>query len=181
MSHVFRSALVVATFVSGAALGSAAIGRAQSPPTSQDVLSALLVEVKGLRVAMEQVAGAGPRIQLVLGRLQLQEQRVAEISKQLDVIRKSLGNIQQEGDMESQGVKTLEERLRGAFADTKERTEIERDIKQLAVQAEMRRMQMQRLQTEEAALAQDLASQQRTWVDLNQRLDELERSLGRKP
>jgi hypothetical protein len=36
-----------------------------------DVLSALLVEVRGLRAAMEQLGAAGPRVQLALGRLQL--------------------------------------------------------------------------------------------------------------
>jgi hypothetical protein len=38
--------------------------------------SALLREVDGLRVAMEQKASAGPRVQLAIKRLQLQEQRV---------------------------------------------------------------------------------------------------------
>lgn len=43
--------------------------------TSQqpDVLNALLVEVRGLRAAMEELASAGPRVQLSMGRLQLQE------------------------------------------------------------------------------------------------------------
>jgi hypothetical protein len=40
--------------------------------TAPDVLGALLTEVRGLRQAMEQMASAGPRAQLALGRLQLQ-------------------------------------------------------------------------------------------------------------
>ena len=45
---------------------------AQQPDTT----AALLVEVRGLRAALEQLASAGPRVQLMFGRLQLQEQRI---------------------------------------------------------------------------------------------------------
>ena len=40
--------------------------------------------------------------------------------------------------------------------------------------------EVQRLQTEEAALAQDLATEQGRWSQINQQVDELERSLGRR-
>ena len=53
------------------------IGRAQQPTAGSDTLAALMVEVRGLRAAMEQMASAGPRVQLGLGRVQLQEQRIA--------------------------------------------------------------------------------------------------------
>ena len=48
---------------------------AQTPGASQsgDIMPALLQEVRGLRVAMEQMTSAGARVQLALGRLQLQE------------------------------------------------------------------------------------------------------------
>ena len=39
-------------------------------------MPALLTEVRGLRVAMEQMTSAGARVQLALGRLQLQESRL---------------------------------------------------------------------------------------------------------
>ena len=71
-----------------------------------DVLNALLVEVRGLRSAMEQLAAAGPRVQLTMGRLQLQEQRIntptlgqeiaaeqgrwAEINQRLDELDRAL-------------------------------------------------------------------------------------------
>ena len=40
---------------------------------NQDVLAQLLVEIRGLRATMEQMGSAGPRVQLALGRIQLQE------------------------------------------------------------------------------------------------------------
>ena len=46
----------------------------QSSP-QEDVLPALLTEVRGLRAAMEQMASEAPRVQLALGRVQIQQQR----------------------------------------------------------------------------------------------------------
>ena len=60
---------------------------------SSDTLAALLVEVRGLRAAMEQMASAGPRVQLAMGRLQLQEQRVNTLVRQLEAIRNDLAAI----------------------------------------------------------------------------------------
>ena len=59
-------------------------------PANEEVLSALLTEVRGLRAAMEQMASAGPRIQLALGRLQLQEQRVTTMYMRLENVRDSI-------------------------------------------------------------------------------------------
>ena len=53
-------------------------------------VTALLTEVRGLRHAMEQMAAAGPRVQLALGRLQLQEQRVNTLVRRLETVRDAL-------------------------------------------------------------------------------------------
>ena len=50
-------------------------------------MSALLTEVRGLRQALEEMGTAGPRVQLALGRLQLQEQRVNTAIRRLESIR----------------------------------------------------------------------------------------------
>src|SRR3954466_4508494 len=49
-----------------------------------DVLPTLLTEVRDLRGAMEEMAAAGPRVQLALGRVQLQEQRINTLIRRLD-------------------------------------------------------------------------------------------------
>ena len=67
--NLVRGVVIAALAVTGAAwTGRAA---AQAPPPGPDVLPALLDEVRGLRAAMEQMASAGPRIQLFTSRLQL--------------------------------------------------------------------------------------------------------------
>jgi hypothetical protein len=56
-------------------LGATTEGQTPQQP-NQDTLGALLLEVRGLRSAIEQLASVGPRVQLAMGRLKLQEQRI---------------------------------------------------------------------------------------------------------
>ena len=70
--------------------------QSQPAQTSQreDVLPALLVEVRGLRAAMEQMASAGPRVQLALGRVQLQEQRVNTMIRRLESVHDAIAKAE---------------------------------------------------------------------------------------
>ena len=61
-------------------------------PQSQDPLPALLAEVHALRIAMEQSATVAPRVQLTLARLNIEEQRIAQLASQLDQVRRELSN-----------------------------------------------------------------------------------------
>src|SRR3954464_1670861 len=70
-------------------LGTTTGGQTPQQP-NQDTLGALLVEVRGLRSAMEQMASVGPSIQLAMGRLQLQEQRLNTLVRRADVVRDAL-------------------------------------------------------------------------------------------
>ena len=59
---------------------------AQAP----DPMTALLGEVHALRIAMEQSATVAPRVQLTLARLNIEEQRIAQLAVQLDQVRREL-------------------------------------------------------------------------------------------
>ena len=61
--------------------------QAARPPQSDDTTRALLTEVHGLRVAMERLAMNGPRAQLAYGRLQIQEQRITNLTAQLETLK----------------------------------------------------------------------------------------------
>jgi hypothetical protein len=71
------------------ALGTTTGGQTPQQP-NQDTLGALLVEVRGLRSAIEQMASVGPSVQLAMGRLQLQEQRINTLVRRADVVRDAL-------------------------------------------------------------------------------------------
>jgi hypothetical protein len=91
MRHNTPRTLLLALLV--AAGVSLAVGAEQRAP---DVLTALLTEVRGLRAVLEQMATAGPRVQLALGRLQLQEQRIGNQVRRLDSVRAGLLAAQRE-------------------------------------------------------------------------------------
>ena len=175
MSSSLRHSLLIAT-IGAAALGGSVVGRAQSSPSASDTLSSLLIEVRGLRAAMEQMVSAGPRVQLAIGRLQLQEQRVTEVTRRLDDAKNQLAALQKVSDNEEDEVKMLEDTI-PRTSDPKREQELENALKHLKFAARERAPELQRLQGEQAALAQDLANEQTRLSELNQRLDELERTL----
>lgn len=148
-------------------------GNAQESPS---VLPALLTEVRGLRQAMEQMAAAGPRVQLALGRLQLQEQRVNTLVRRLETVRDSLSAAQRElGQHEGQ--------LAQFDAVMKDPTNPEREQVTHMVTTFRREVarssaDVQRLTAEESSVAADIASEQSRWTELNGRLEELERALA---
>ena len=61
--------------------------QAARPQSAEDTTRALLAEVHALRVAMERLATAAPRAQLAYGRLQIQEQRITNLTTQLQTVR----------------------------------------------------------------------------------------------
>ena len=66
---------------------------------NQDTLGALLVEVRGFRSAIEQMASVGPSIELAMGRLQLQEQRINTLVRRGDVVRDALAGAPKQLDL----------------------------------------------------------------------------------
>ena len=174
-----RAALLTAILVSAAALGGPRNSGAQVASPSPDVLSALLVEVRGLRSAMEQMASAGPRVQLALGRLQLQEQRVNTLVRRLEDARTSLA--QARTGLEDLTVRMNEnERLSRESSDPEIRQAAEAELKQVKTAVARGTLHLQRLQGEEATLSQDISAEQGRWSELNQRLEELELALTRR-
>jgi chemotaxis protein histidine kinase CheA len=169
--------LVVAGVVAGLAVsGPGVAGQAPAGPGA-DVLAQLLTEVRGLRVAMEQMAWSGPRVQLALGRLQLQEQRVNTLLRRLDELREAVQQEQSQQDMHQQQLKQLEAALQ--HADARERQEAEFMIAQFKASFTRATADVQRLQLEESSTAQLLAAEQARWSDINRGLEELERALRR--
>jgi chromosome segregation ATPase len=152
----------------------------QSAAATPDTMSALLQEVHDLRVAMEQMASAGPRVQLAIGRLQLQEQRVNTLVRRADELHESVANQQQQLAEVDDRIATLQRALEGNAIPNEERTSIEYELPKTRTQKVRLTQELQRLQAEEADAAAQVANEQARWVEINQRLEELERSLTRR-
>ena len=154
--------------------------RAQDP----DVLSALLTEVRGLRQAMEQMASAGPRVQLALGRLQLQEQRVNTMLRRLETVREQLGAAERALAEHQTQMAGIERGLKDPELQARpEREEIVRqmthELKELQGRGVFATSEVQRFQTEVATLEQQIATEQGRWSEINRALEDLERALGK--
>lgn len=172
-----RALLVLAVCVVGAS--SFADARQATAPAS--VLDALLAEVRSLRVAMEQMASAGPRVQLALGRLQLQEQRVNTLVRRLESIRAQITEIERTRDTLLQRNQQFEAAVREEPAsDERRRQEREQVAGQHKHELARANVELQRLNTEETSVAGELATEQGRWTEINQRLEELERALTRR-
>lgn len=150
-------------------------------PTAQapEPLTALLTEVHALRVAMEQAATIAPRVQLTLARVNAEEQRIALLAGQLDQVRRELSAASLEGQKLADRMPAIEKGLTAADPQTRKSYEYEQENvkRQVAAQARLE----QRLRERENEAAQALSTEQARWVDLNARLDELERLLGPAP
>lgn len=153
--------------------------QAQSAAAPESVLPALLAEVKGLRAAMEQMSSAGPRVQLFVGRLQLQETRMNGMIRRLDTVRDTLASAKRE----LEGFKSAQKMMEGGDGPH-EAGEPKEDFGPILAgmkqQAAAAQANINRLAAEEAQLTQDLSVEQARWIDINQRLDELERALAKR-
>jgi DNA repair exonuclease SbcCD ATPase subunit len=143
-------------------------------------MTVLLAEVHGLRLAMERSPTVTPRVQLALSRLNIEEQRVAQLSGQLDQLRRELSAASLElerltaelRDMENGFLRATDEKMRKAFED--QQAEAKRQL-------ERQSRLVQELRTRENEAAQAVSTEQGRWTDVNARLDELERFLGPLP
>ena len=151
-------------------LGTSIVARQAS--AQPDVLSSLLVEVRALRAAMEQPPA--PRVQLSMGRLQLQEQRINTLVRRMDEMRDRRTAVELELASKQREIADLEESLR------REGMPPEARAKGLRTEASQILQRLQGLQSEEAALGQEIAAEQGRWSEINQRLEELDRALSRK-
>jgi len=151
-----------------------AAARAQG--SAVDPVRELLTEVRALRIAMERSATVGARIQLLVARVQLQEQRIAELSRRAAAVRDELSKI--EGDIAGIGgeLKRMERALESG-TDIEDRKQVEVMIEVLKTRLAAPEKRRQDLLNEDALLSQQLSADQGRWSDVNNQLDELERSL----
>jgi hypothetical protein len=145
-------------------------------PVAEDVLPALLQEVHGLRTAMEQMAAGSTQAQLLVGRLQLQEGRVNGMIRRLDTVRDNLAGARTQYDQIAGSLAILEHGD-DPGVPAKDKDDLTAGLK---AQVAAAKANVDRLAAEESQLTADITTEQQRWIDINQRLDELERSLAKR-
>jgi hypothetical protein len=171
--RLFRSAGVVAVVLIGIVAVAAGQGARPALPAATASLDELLAEVRALRGEINQAAGASIRAQLFVARLQLQEQRVNAVARQLVDVQNRLAILQQ-------GQLAMRERLT-ATEEGQARLPLEDrsddQVRALTLQLEQGQSREQDLRAQESALSNAAIAEQSLWKDFNDRLDALERSL----
>lgn len=149
-------------------------------PQEPDVLAALLTEVRGLRQAMEQMAAAGPRVQLALGRLQLQEQRVNTMIRRLETLRDAVAKAEKDVATTQGQLSTMENMFKSDTPPSAEdRNPLTAMVEALKKAVAAGNTDVQRLQAEEAQLQQQITAEQGRWGEINRALEDLERAFRR--
>ncbi len=171
-------AIVVAVVIAGWTWTEHTPLRAQQPiAAGADVLPALLTEVRGLRAAMEQMASDNAHAQLLVGRLHLQEGRIAGMVRRLDTIHDSLSTAKREYEQIRGSVQMLESDHTPGETPQGDRDSLLGGLRRQVASA---KSNVDRLSAEENQLTQDLTTEQGRWIEINQRLDELERTLAKR-
>jgi chromosome segregation ATPase len=176
-SHRFPTLVLALLILVGAGLAasSKAIENTQTSPRSQDPL---LEEVRALRADLQRAATIGVRAQLLMGRLQVQEQRVTAVGVQLAEIRRQIELRQTDEAALSERIDRYEHALRDSTMDSGQRREIEDQLPVLKAQAEKLQSEQITLRNRESGLSGQLANAQSLWMNFNNRLDELEAELS---
>jgi chromosome segregation ATPase len=147
---------------------------AQTAETDQPVLQKLLVEVQQLRAAIERSTLLGTRTQLAISQLQLQENKVTTLSRQLNDVRDTVAQVSSEKAKLAQRIKSLEET---PPASPDQRRDLEAGLKQLKLELEQFAAAEQRNSGREGDLTSQLQAAQRDVQDSRARITEMERLL----
>ena len=178
-----RTAFLIASIVLACFCANA---RVETQTQSQDVMTALLSEVRALRTTIALVVGAGANGQLALGRLQLQEQRVNALMTRLETTRESMAESQREALRQRESCKSIETTLTSPATSPSfygesppPREALEKMLAECRTEIASVAAETQRLGAEEATLAAELSTEQARWSDLNRHLEEIELALTR--
>jgi chromosome segregation ATPase len=154
------------------ALAGVASGQARRPDATLDEL---VVEVQAMRAEMNQAAAASLRAQLLVGRLQMEDQRISGVVRDLDAVQAELAAHAQARAESATKMKALEEALLGATNDVRADAETRLAAARSAAQQADRRQQA--LKRRESALAKELQEDQARWQEINVRLQNFEQSI----
>ena len=149
--------------------------RAQTDVTT---IASLLAEVRQLRLALERSSMLAPKIQLTVQRLNLQDQKVARLSAQLDGIRREVDAQSASAQRAAQALAGLEQRM-SSETDAARRKQVEQEL------AHVKSMAAQpvdaQLLARESEVAGALQTERAIAQELADRLTALERSIESPP
>jgi septal ring factor EnvC (AmiA/AmiB activator) len=173
------SSRTAAITIAGCAVIAAALSAqsASVPPAPPSTSDALLAEIKALRADLNQRLDASIRAQLLVARVQVQEQRISTLSRQLADVQQQLQNNERARAPLEEQVKMFEK----AHETDPERKEANFPVTLLRGQLEAMTKADEELRNQQVYLTGLIAEEQSRWTAFNARLEELEQLLTASP
>jgi hypothetical protein len=168
--------LVILTLVVTA--GVATLIAQRERPTVDDSMGALVAEIRALRLAVERSMTATSQAQLLLGRVQLQENRLATLGRQLQEARMRFLDAQGGQAEAERQLRNLTEMLESATPGEERTQAIQQEIPHVKERVKEAQLRTEQLRVDYTAAADALSAEQTRWTDFNERLEALERTLA---
>lgn len=141
-------------------------------------MEALLEEVRGLRADLKDTAAAGMRVQALIARVSLQEQRLKALSLQLNEANAQRDAVTRERTGHEEQLKQFDEALAsGTLPPHMPREDIENAMAGIKREISLLLARETQLGGHANELAGYVTMEEGRWTDLNSRLDALEQSL----
>ncbi len=147
-------------------------GQQRPAPSRAATLDDLLEELRAFRSELRDSSATSLRAQLLLARLQLQEQRVSTIWRQLSEVEDKLQGSQKEGAAPEQVLK-----LMGVAPGTDPPAHMVPVIEMFKTQMVAAEKANTELQLRQAELTQLMTNEQSRWTTLNAEIEALEKAL----
>ena len=151
-------------------LMAALLGQSPSPAPRAASMDDVVAEVRALRMEMKQSAEAGLRAQLLVARLQVEEQRISGLARQLSETEQEIRALE--------GARNpwLEQMLKEFDKNPPEPGEVDM---MAGLRAQLEKIQNGDpvLKERQASLSRQLADEQARWVAFNAQLEELEKAV----
>jgi chromosome segregation ATPase len=173
---MMRAALCCAVLLAASTLP--ARGQAQSTSASPATLDTLLQEVRLLRRAIEKQGVAAARTQLLMGRIALQDQRVARARGLLERIDAELTAGERERTNLQSAAADFAHRLEET-SDEGKRTELERDVRRFQKQVGDQQRAVAEIRTRHTEARQAMEAETARYDELESWLRDLDRELQR--
>ena len=158
------------------ALPAASFAQAQrssqsAPADSERTLKALLDEVRQLRIALERMNLSAYRAQILVERLRAQQDRVERLRRDIDSVRNQINEVLLNQPRAEEMVKDLKAKVEAGVQDETPYKEANAWLEQLS-------QREQQLRQREIQLNTELEIERGSLIDLNSRLDILEREMA---
>jgi hypothetical protein len=148
-------------------------GSVPTPSVQQpDLMSALLAEVKAIRVEVREAARASARSQLLLGRVQLQEMHLGRLDEQLALASARRLEAARDRATTSAQIRELEHQ-RTSDMPADQRGAIDADLRRLRAQLQDQHSLEQQFHRQESEVMNALTLEEQRLRDLSAQLDAL--------